>query len=154
AARQLRERGEPVRTVVLFDTYVPLPGQGVPPDDDLRALAELVALRHMACLAAAECTCGVDLEQPLEEQGEQVARALGATDPRSYETHLVDVVGAYQAGLRAFAAYRPPASDVPVVLVKPEAGFAPLTEDDHRVRMHFAAPNGWDTVRTGGLTVV
>jgi thioesterase domain-containing protein len=154
AARRLRERGQQVRRVVLFDTYVPLPGRPAPADDDLRAVQELVALRHMACLVMDDCGCGVDQDRPLEEQGEQVARALGATDPASYASHLFSVVSSYQAGLRAFALYRPGPSDLRVTLVKPEAGFAPLTPRDHRVPMHFDSPNGWDTVALGDLTVV
>ncbi|MGW1024029.1 alpha/beta fold hydrolase [Streptomyces sp. NPDC002577] len=154
AARQLRERGEKVHRVVLFDTYVPLPGRGAPADDDLRAVEELLALRHMACLVVDSCSCGVDRSKPLEEQGEEIARALGAADPESYESHLVNVVGTYQAGLRAFALYQPEPSDLSVVLVKPEAGWAPLAPEDHRVQMHFDPPNGWDTVELGDLTVI
>ncbi|MER5176970.1 alpha/beta fold hydrolase [Streptomyces sp. NPDC002896] len=155
AARQLREHGEKVHKVVLFDSYVPLPGRGAPADDDLRAVEELLALRHISCLAADTCTCGVDRSKPLDEQGEQIARALGAPDdPESYESHLVNVVGTYQAGLRAFALYQPEPSDLSVVLVKPEAGFAPLAREDHRVPMHFDPPNGWDTVELGDLTVI
>ncbi|WP_369034978.1 alpha/beta fold hydrolase [Streptomyces adonidis] len=154
AARHLRERGEKVHRVVLFDTYVPLPGRGTPADDDLRAIEELLALRHIACLATDRCSCGVDRSKPLDEQGEQIALALGAPDPQSYESHLVNLVGTYQAGLRAFALYRPEPSDLSVVLVKPEAGFAPLAQEDHRVPMHFDSPNGWDTVELGDLTVV
>ncbi|MFJ9627211.1 alpha/beta fold hydrolase [Streptomyces sp. NPDC101175] len=154
AARQLRERGEPVHRVVLYDTYVPLPGRGAPADDDLRAVEELLALRHMVCLALDACGCGVDRSRPLDEQGAEIARALGARDPESYETHLVDLVATYQAGLRAFALYEPLPSDLSVVLVKPEAGFAPLTPQDHRVQMHFEAPNGWDAVDLGDLSVI
>ncbi|MEU6253477.1 alpha/beta fold hydrolase [Streptomyces sp. NPDC047043] len=154
AARQLRERGEPVHRVVLYDTYVPLPGRGAPADDELRAVEELLALRHMPCIAADSCSCGVDRAKPLDEQGPEIALALGASDPEAYESHLVKVVGTYQAGLRAFALYEPGPSDLSVVLVKPEAGFAPLAEDDHRVPMHFASPNGWDTVELGELSVV
>ncbi|MEU9450827.1 alpha/beta fold hydrolase [Streptomyces sp. NPDC048277] len=154
AARQLRERGEPVHRVVLYDTYVPLPGLGAPADDDPRAVEELLALRHMVCLALDACSCGIDRSRPLDEQGEQIARALGARDPESYETHLVNLVATYQAGLRAFALYEPLPSDLSVVLVKPEAGFAPLAREDHRVPMHFDAPNGWDTVDLGDLSVI
>ncbi|WP_427917229.1 alpha/beta fold hydrolase [Streptomyces sp. cg40] len=154
AARRLRERGEPVQRVVLYDTYVPLPGRGAPADDDLRAVEELLALRHMVCLALDACGCGIDRTRPLDEQGDRIARALGARDPDSYEAHLVNLVATYQAGLRAFAEYEPGPSDLSVVLVKPEAGFAPLAPEDHRVPMHFEAPNGWDTVELGELTVV
>ncbi|SDP33290.1 Phosphopantetheine attachment site [Streptomyces sp. cf386] len=59
-ARLLRERGEPVHRVVLYDTYVPLPGRGAPAEDDLRAVEELLALRHMVCLTLEACGCGVD----------------------------------------------------------------------------------------------
>ncbi|WP_405868555.1 alpha/beta fold hydrolase [Streptomyces sp. NBC_00005] len=154
AARQLREAGEKVHRVVLFDSYVPLPGRGAPADDDLRAVEELLALRHIACLATDNCSCGVDRAKPLEEQGEEIARALGATDPEAYESHLVNVVGTYQAGLRAFALYRPLPSDLSLVLVKPEHGFAPLSPQDHRVPMHFDSPNGWNTVELGELSVI
>ncbi|MFD4600588.1 alpha/beta fold hydrolase [Streptomyces sp. NPDC058464] len=154
AARLLRERGEPVHRVVLYDTYVPLPGRGAPADDDLRAVEELLALRHMVCLALDTCGCGVDRSRPLGDQGARIARALGARDPETYESHLVNLVATYQAGLRAFALYEPGPSDLSVVLVKPEAGFAPLAREDHRVPMHFEAPNGWDTVELGDLSVI
>jgi hypothetical protein len=122
----------------------------VPGDDGPVALRELLVLRHLACHAAGECTCGVDPSVPLSRQGARIARALGARDPDSFEDHLNTVLSVYQAGLRAFTRYQPSPSDVPVTLFRSRDGFAPLSTTPFRVPIHHDAPySGWEHARVG-----
>jgi len=46
--RQLRAAGEEVTRVVLLDTYVPVPGQSLPPVDDAAAIRELMTMNRLA----------------------------------------------------------------------------------------------------------
>jgi thioesterase domain-containing protein len=153
--RQLREQGEPVTRVLLLDSHLPLPGHPAPADNGPVALRELVMLRHQFCHAVGECTCGIDPTVPLSRQGARIARALGARNPNAFEDHLLTVLGVYQAGLRAFARYQPPPSDLPVTLIRPRDGLAPLATVHSRVPVYRDSPcNGWEHAVLGDFRLV
>jgi thioesterase domain-containing protein len=153
--RQLRGQGEPVARVLLFDTQLALPDQPAPAADGPVALRELLALRHLFCHAVGECTCGVDPSVPLFRQAVRIARALGARHPDSFEDHLLTLLNVYQAGQRAFAGYQPPPSDLPVTLIRPRDGFAPLSRIPSRVPVFRDSPyNGWEHAVLGDFRLV
>ncbi|GAA3830171.1 FAD-dependent oxidoreductase [Streptomyces phyllanthi] len=152
-ACRLRDMGEQVVQVVLLDSYVSVAGQPVPEDNDMAALGEMLLLRHMWCAAEDTCTCKVDYSRPLEEQGQAVAATLGAPDPDTAEKFLTTVLEVYQGGIRAIAVHTPRPSDIPVTLLKPVGGAGRTTP--LRNLLQLDAPlNGWEHVKTGGLTVV
>ncbi|MBL7547937.1 thioesterase [Frankia sp. AgB1.9] len=117
--RLLRGIGQPVAPVILFDTALPRPGQPPPRPNPQLAIRELARMRHLPCLWQGTCRCGIDHGVPLSEQGARIARALGARDPARYEDYLLASISTYTAALRAYAAYRPGPSDLPVVLARP-----------------------------------
>jgi len=117
--RLLRGLGQQVARVFLFDAALPIAGQAPPDGNPTLAVRELARMRHLACVWQGACRCGVDHSVPLSVQGAAIARALGATDPDRYEDHLLDAVDTYTAALQAYADYRPPPSDLPVVLIRP-----------------------------------
>ncbi|HTJ70955.1 MAG TPA: thioesterase domain-containing protein [Actinospica sp.] len=154
-ARRLRDAGEHVDPLLLFDAYTPLDDVPPPAEDDLVALEEMLLLRHLWCTPERGCDCAVDRERPLEEQGPEIAATLGAPDPERAEEFLLRALEVYQAGLRAVTGYRPPPSDLDLVLVKPADGFGTEATLQPRRLLHLEAQaNGWEKVGARSLALV
>ncbi|ONH25690.1 thioesterase [Pseudofrankia asymbiotica] len=149
--RLLRGLGQPVARVFLFDAALPLPGQAPPADNPKLAVRELARMRHLACVWQGACRCGVDHGVPLSTQGAAIARALGATDPDDYEDHLLDAVDTYAAAVRAYAAYSPPPSDLPVVLIRPANPANPWGQPS-QLRLSTSPCLGWENTGVADLT--
>ncbi|OHV41299.1 MULTISPECIES: thioesterase domain-containing protein [Pseudofrankia] len=149
--RLLRGLGQQVARVFLFDAALPLPGQDPPADNPTLAVRELARMRHVACVWQGACRCGVDHAVPLSLQGAAIARALGGTDPDGYEDHLLAAVDTYSAAVRAYAAYRPPPSDLPVVLVRP-ANTANPWGLPSQLRLSASPGLGWENADIADLT--
>jgi len=149
--RLLRGLGQQVARVFLFDSALPLPGQPMPVDNPTLAVRELARMRHVACVWQGACRCGVDHTVPLSLQGAAIARALGAADPDRYEDHLLAATGTYMAALRAYAAYDPPPSDLPVVLIRTANTTNPWGLPS-QLRLSASPSLGWEQIGVADLT--
>jgi thioesterase domain-containing protein/acyl carrier protein len=153
--RQLLAAGEEVARVILLDTYVPLPGQQVPPPDDEAAVTELLTMSRLTYTAQLHPQEPVEPELSERQRRDELAMLLGGTGSLPVEEQLGSALEVYQANLAATVRYQPPAADLPVVLVKALGGFPVIGDGDRHVGQHLAGPqNGWERLGLPDLEVV
>ncbi|MDI5961303.1 thioesterase domain-containing protein [Streptantibioticus silvisoli] len=148
-ALRLRGEGEEVAGVVLIDTYLAVPGQAPPPEDETAAIEELMTMHRLtdpgSRSPARDPLGGPDADTSPEQLREQLARFLGASGTLPFEEFVVTMLSVYQASLEATVHYRPAPSDLPVTLIKAMDGFPPVLRGDRQVHLCLDDPNnGWD----------
>ncbi len=153
--RQLREAGEEVTRVVLLDTYVPVPGQPLPPVDDAAAITELMTMNRLAFASGGPAGIEIDPSLAISEQKERLGRFLGANGSLPVEEHISNMLRVYQANIEANVKYQPLPSDLRVTLIKATGGFPQVMQPDRNTALKLDDPaNGWEDVDLGELTVV
>ena len=155
-ALRLRNEGEEVAGVVLIDTYLALPGQNPPPEDEAAAIEELMTM-HRLTDPGSRSPVPDPLDAPPadhspEQLREHLARFLGASGTLPFEEFIVAMLDVYQASLEATVLYRPAPSDLPVTLIKALDGFPPVLRGDRQIHLQLDDPsNGWDPDTMPGL---
>jgi cytochrome P450/thioesterase domain-containing protein len=153
--RQLRVAGEEVTRIVLLDTYVPVPGQPLPPVDDAAAIEELMTMNRLAFASGGPAGVEIDPTLAISEQKERLGRFLGANGSLPVEEHIGNMLRVYQANIEANVKYQPPPSDLRVTLIKATSGFPPVMKPHRNTALRLDDPaNGWEYVDLGELTVV
>ncbi len=153
--RQLRAAGEEVTRVVLLDTYVPVPGQPLPPVDDAAAIAELMTMNRLAFASGGPAGVEIDPSLAISEQKERLGRFLGANGSLPVEEHISNMLRVYQANIEANVKYQPLPSDLRVTLIKATGGFPPVMQPDRNTALKLDDPaNGWEHVELGELDLV
>ncbi|HKN53387.1 MAG TPA: alpha/beta fold hydrolase, partial [Amycolatopsis sp.] len=153
--RQLREAGEEVTRVVLLDAYVPIPGQPLPPVDDVAAIDELLTMNRLAFTSGGPAGVEIDPELAVSEQKERLGRFLGANGSLPVEEHIGNMLRVYQANLEANVKYQPRPSDLKVTLLKATGGFPPVMQPHRNTALKLDHPaNGWEDVELAELSVV
>jgi len=153
--RQLRAAGEEVTRVVLLDTYVPVPGQPLPPVDDAAAIKELMTMNRLAFASGGPAGIEIDPSLAISEQKERLGRFLGANGSLPVEEHISNMLRVYQANIEANVKYQPLPSDLRVTLIKATGGFPPVMEPDRNTALKLDDPaNGWEHVELGELELV
>src|SRR5207248_3597179 len=153
--RQLREAGEEVTRVVLLDAYVPIPGQPLPPVDDVAAIDELLTMNRLAFTSGGPAGVEIDPELAVSEQKERLGRFLGANGSLPVEEHIGNMLRVYQANLEANVRYQPRPSDLKVTLIKATGGFPPVMKPHRNTALPLDKPaNGWEDVDLGELSTV
>jgi thioesterase domain-containing protein/acyl carrier protein len=149
--RQLRARREEVQQIILLDSYLPLPGQSPPPEDEAAALEEMQTMHRLLLGATAESEPTATVAQRLEQLGQ----ALGLPADAAVGERLAGLLAVYQSNLEAFVAYEAATSDLPVTLVKADGGFPPVLKDERQVHLFLENPqNGWDRLALPNLRVL
>ncbi|WP_224389753.1 FAD-dependent oxidoreductase [Pseudonocardia sp. ICBG1293] len=152
--RRLRDAGDEVGAVVLIDSLLPAPGQTPPAHDEGAALDELVAVhRAMAGRSGDDLLLGPG---PTTAQRREAACAeLTVSGVVGAGAQLDRILPVYQSNLEANVRYRPPASDLPVTLLRAADPFPPVMRADRRPHTPPGDPaHGWGRVQAGGLQVV
>jgi cytochrome P450/thioesterase domain-containing protein/acyl carrier protein len=153
--RQLREAGEEITRVILLDTYVPVPGQPLPPVDDAAAIEELLTMNRLAFSSGGPAGVEIDPALAISEQKERLGRFLGANGALPVEEHISNMLRVYQANIEANVMYQPLPSDLNVTLVKATGGFPPVMKPHRNTLLRLDDPaNGWERVELGALTMV
>jgi cytochrome P450/thioesterase domain-containing protein/protoporphyrinogen oxidase/acyl carrier protein len=153
--RQLRAAGEEVTRVVLLDTYVPVPGQPLPPIDDAAAIEELMTMNRLAFASGGPAGVEIDPSLAISEQKERLGRFLGANGSLPVEEHISNMLRVYQANIEANVKYQPLPSDLKVTLIKATGGFPPVMKPHRNTALKLDDPaNGWEHVDLGELAVV
>jgi thioesterase domain-containing protein/acyl carrier protein len=151
--RVLHDRGERAH-VMLLDTFVPVPGQLPPPEDEFASITELLAMHRLMHREQPQ-ELAIHPDQPPEMQYEVLGRALGATGARPVEEFLANLIRVYQGNLVATVRYQPPPSAVPVTLFKASGGFPPVLDGDRVIELRVDdQANGWNTTDVPGLRTV
>ncbi len=152
--RQLRKAGEEVSKVVLLDAYVPVPGQNLPPVDDIAAIGELLTMNRLAFKSGGPAGVEIDPDLSPSEQKKRLGRFLGANGSGDVEDHIDNMLRVYQANIEANVKYQPGPSDLRVSLLKATGGFPPVMAPHRAVELRLGdAANGWEHVDLGELTV-
>ncbi|SDY47046.1 Cytochrome P450 [Amycolatopsis xylanica] len=153
--RQLREAGEEVTRIVLLDSYVPIPGQPLPPEDDAAAIEELLTMNRLAFKSGGPAGVEIDPELAVSEQKERLGRFLGANGSLPVEEHIGNMLRVYQANIEANVKYQPRPSDLKVTLLKAMDGFPPVMKPHRNTALKLDLPaNGWEEVELGELDLV
>lgn len=142
---QLQAAGEEITGVLALDSYVPLPGQNPPPEDEAAAIEELATMNRIVAPAGTAQPPVIDRDASPEHRREQLARLLGATGMLPHESFVLAMLRIYQASLEAYVRYQPPPSDLPVTLFKATDGFPPVLRGDRHISLPLGDPhNGWN----------
>ncbi|WP_172387093.1 alpha/beta fold hydrolase [Streptomyces sp. MNP-20] len=154
-ALRLRAAGEEIARVVLIDTYVPVPGQQPPPQDETAAVEELMTMNRLTNPQAASTPPLPGTTTSSQHQRDQLARNLGSTGMLPFDEFVLALLDVYQANLEATVAYTPPPSDLPVTLIQAAEGFPQVLHGERHVELQLRHPQGgWDPAALPRLRAV
>ncbi|WP_235884045.1 thioesterase domain-containing protein [Saccharopolyspora elongata] len=150
---RLRRDGAEVAEVVAIDSYLPHEGQTAPVWDERSALEELVAVQR-AMSGAQGDALKVDPALTLAQCRAMACEELRIMGAAAADRLLDRLLPVFQANLEANIAYRPPASDLSMTLLRAVEPFPPVFGEVRRSAIPVGSPhNGWASVQMARLRV-
>jgi thioesterase domain-containing protein/acyl carrier protein len=169
-ACQLRQQGEEVRNVFLFDTFLPVSGQKAISQDDASAVEEVATcFRLMQSLQGAACETS-DSDTALFLDRDHFTNYLSGVIETPVDLRIASIVQVHQASLNAMIRYSVRLSDVPVTLLKAVGSFQKETQQPNeressgdptsmlgagrKIHLYADDPtNGWGSIGLPNLQV-